>query len=104
LRGARLIDVFPAIPVGVLLIGDGDDLADGEGEVVVVARRIVIQGLDLERHDDAARGQQRSQSAAVDARWKLWRGSESSSFQAKCRRTQGRVLLKQRRGSQGTGR
>jgi hypothetical protein len=71
---ARLVDVFSPVPVGVLLVGNGYDLADAEIEVVLVARGVVIQGLDLERHDDAARGQLRSQLSGVEARWKLWRG------------------------------
>ena len=47
---AILVDVLAAIPVGVLLVGDGDDLALVEVEVVLVVRDVVVQCLDLEHH------------------------------------------------------
>jgi hypothetical protein len=62
---AGLVDVLSSVPIGVFFIGHGDDLADGEVEIVLVARGVFIQGLDLERHGGAARGQQRSQAAAA---------------------------------------
>jgi hypothetical protein len=59
---ARVVDVLSGVPVVILLLGDGDYLPGGKAEVVLMARDVVIQGLDFERHGDAARGQQRSQS------------------------------------------
>lgn len=52
-----VVDVFSAIPIGVLLIGNGDDLAGGEVEIVLMTRVVLEDGFDLEqRHDDAAVG------------------------------------------------
>jgi hypothetical protein len=91
---ARLVDVFSSVPVGIFLVGDGYDLPDAEIEVVLVARCVVIQGLDLERHGDAARGQLQSKVSGVEARLEAVAGLlESSSFQAKRRCRERRVWL-----------
>lgn len=51
-----VVDVFSAIPIGVLLVRDGYDCADGELQVILVRRRVVVDGLDLEGHVDDAAG------------------------------------------------
>jgi hypothetical protein len=48
-----LVDIFAGIPVGILLLSNSDDLAYIELQVVVMARVILEDGLDLE-HGDAA--------------------------------------------------
>ena len=43
----------------------GDDLADGERQVVLMAGGVVKDGLDFERHDDAAEAKLRAVSRGV---------------------------------------
>jgi hypothetical protein len=51
LPGAALVGVFSDIPIVALLLCDGDDLSHGKVEVVLVGRRVLVDGLDLEaRH------------------------------------------------------
>lgn len=42
-----LVHVFAGIPVGVLLLGDRDYLADAELQIVVMGRAVLVDGLDL---------------------------------------------------------
>jgi hypothetical protein len=46
---AMVVEVFPAIPVVVLLIGDGDDLPNTKVQVILMRGRVLVKGLDLER-------------------------------------------------------
>jgi hypothetical protein len=41
---------FPGVPVGVLVLGDGDYLPIVEIEVVRLRRLVFVDGLDFERH------------------------------------------------------
>jgi hypothetical protein len=34
---SSVIDIFSSIPIGILLVGHGDDLTDSKGKVVLVA-------------------------------------------------------------------
>jgi hypothetical protein len=45
---ALVVKVFPAIPVGILLIGYSDNLSNTEVEVILMRRRVLVDSLDLE--------------------------------------------------------
>jgi hypothetical protein len=45
---ALVVEIFPAIPVSVLLFVDGDDLSNSKVEVILMRRCVLVDGLDLE--------------------------------------------------------
>jgi hypothetical protein len=49
LLGAGLVDVDAAVPVGVIIVRDSNDLPGGEVEVVLVRRRVFVERLDAEQ-------------------------------------------------------
>jgi predicted membrane protein len=49
--GAAIVGVLAHIPVVALLLGDGDNLADLEAQVVLVGGLVVEDGLDFVHGD-----------------------------------------------------
>lgn len=48
LAGSFVVGVLSVIPIFIFFLGDGDDLADGEDEVVFVVGGVVKDGFDCE--------------------------------------------------------
>jgi hypothetical protein len=48
LLGAGFVDILARVPVVILLLSDGDYLAGGKLEVVLVRGRVLEESLDLE--------------------------------------------------------
>ena len=59
-----VVHIFAGIPIRVLFLGDRDYLADVELQIIIVPRVVLVDGLDLEGHGDAAVGTSDAQGAS----------------------------------------